>query len=382
MRDFLHRHVLNNLGLKLISLALAVGLWLAVARDPVAEVAVEVPIEFHNIPQNLEISSENIPRAQIRLRGPERVVRRLQPADVYAEIELSGVQPGERTFDLTAQQIHEPSELEVVQVVPSQLHLNFDTRLTRQVPVQAARCGHVCAGYAIERVVVDPPTITISGPKKHVEAVESAITDPVDVSGAISRATFSRHAYVSDPLIQVASPDPVRVTVIMQKVSGHQRRRSVPETRMTSQTRQLFGTDGIRGVAGEFPLTLESTYLIGRALGHDLIRSDPRASVVIGQDTRESSSWIADRVTLGLVSSGCEVHSAGVITTPGVAYLARSRKHAAGVVISASHNPWTDNGIKVFSGDGYKLPDSHELAIEQEIFALLQNPERHAALRR
>jgi phosphoglucosamine mutase len=147
---------------------------------------------------------------------------------------------------------------------------------------------------------------------------------------------------------------------------------------MTSQTRQLFGTDGIRGVAGEFPLTLEGTYLIGRALGHDLIRSDPQASVVIGQDTRESSSWIADRVVLGLVSSGCEVHSAGVITTPGVAYLARSRNHAAGVVISASHNPWTDNGIKVFSGDGYKLPDSHELAIEQEIFSLLQNPERHA----
>jgi phosphoglucosamine mutase len=148
---------------------------------------------------------------------------------------------------------------------------------------------------------------------------------------------------------------------------------------MKSQTRQLFGTDGIRGVAGEFPLTAESTYLIGRALGHDLIRGNPAASVVIGQDTRESSGWIADRVALGLTASGCEVHSAGVITTPGVAYLARSRKHAAGVVISASHNPWTDNGIKVFSGDGYKLPDSHELAIEQEIFALLQNPLREEA---
>ena len=147
---------------------------------------------------------------------------------------------------------------------------------------------------------------------------------------------------------------------------------------MTSQTRQLFGTDGIRGVAGEFPLTSESTYLIGRALGHDLMRSSPKPRVVIGQDTRESSSWIADRVTIGLVSCGVEVHSAGTITTPGVAYLARSRKYAAGVVISASHNPWTDNGIKVFSGDGYKLPDSHELAIEQEIFALLQNPRAHS----
>ena len=146
---------------------------------------------------------------------------------------------------------------------------------------------------------------------------------------------------------------------------------------MTSQTRQLFGTDGIRGVAGEFPLTVESTYLIGRALGHDLTRTSPRARVVLGQDTRESSGWIADRVMLGLVSAGCEVHSAGVLTTPGVAYLARSGNYAAGVVISASHNPWTDNGIKVFSGDGYKLPDSHELAIEQEIFVLLQNPAAH-----
>jgi len=149
---------------------------------------------------------------------------------------------------------------------------------------------------------------------------------------------------------------------------------------MTSPTRQLFGTDGIRGVAGEFPLTQDSTYMIGRALGHDVKRSGPPARAVIGQDTRESSAWIADRVTQGLAASGVEVHSAGVITTPGVAYLTRSRNYAAGVVISASHNPWTDNGIKVFSGDGYKLPDAHEIAIEQEIFALLQNPESHVEL--
>jgi phosphoglucosamine mutase len=147
-----------------------------------------------------------------------------------------------------------------------------------------------------------------------------------------------------------------------------------PRTAMTSAHRQLFGTDGIRGVAGEFPLTTESTYLIGRALGHDLLRTNPRPGVVIGQDTRESSAWIADRVMQGLASAGCGVHSAGVITTPGVAFLARSGKYAAGVVISASHNPWTDNGIKVFSGDGYKLPDAHELAIEKEIFSLLEKP--------
>ena len=143
---------------------------------------------------------------------------------------------------------------------------------------------------------------------------------------------------------------------------------------MSQPTRQLFGTDGIRGVAGEFPLTKQSTYLIGRALGHDLVHATPKAQAVVGQDTRESSRWIADRVAEGLAAVGVEVHSAGVITTPGVAYLARSRGLAAGVVISASHNPWTDNGIKVFSGDGFKLTDERELAIEKEIFALLENP--------
>ena len=139
-----------------------------------------------------------------------------------------------------------------------------------------------------------------------------------------------------------------------------------------TQTRQLFGTDGIRGLAGEFPLTRDSVYWIGRALGHDLVRGKPKARVVIGQDTRVSSGWIADRFLQGLASVGVETRSAGVITTPGVAYLAHSQGFDAGVVISASHNPWTDNGIKIFSGNGYKLPDAHELAIEKEIFALLQ----------
>ena len=139
-----------------------------------------------------------------------------------------------------------------------------------------------------------------------------------------------------------------------------------------TQSRQLFGTDGIRGVAGEFPLTRDSVYWIGRALGHNLVRVNPKARVVIGQDTRASSPWIADRLLQGLASVGIETRSAGVITTPGVAFLARSQKFDAGVVISASHNPWTDNGIKIFSGDGYKLPDAHELGIEKEIFALLQ----------
>ena len=220
MRDFFRHYVLHNLGLKLISFALAVGLWLAVAREPVAEVAVDVPIEFRNIPENLEISSENIPRAQIRLRGPERIVHRVRAADVYATVNLSGVKPGARTFDLAAQQIHQPTGLEVVQVVPGEIRVAFDIRLTRQVPVQPRVIGAFAEGYQIGQIVVDPTTVAISGPKRRVEAVEAATTDPIDVSGTMGRTTFVRHAYVSDPLVQVTRADPVRITVIMDKVGA------------------------------------------------------------------------------------------------------------------------------------------------------------------
>lgn len=135
--------------------------------------------------------------------------------------------------------------------------------------------------------------------------------------------------------------------------------------------RKLFGTDGIRGIAGEYPLDKKTVFAIGRALG-DHLPAGPRR-VVIGQDTRESSSWIADVLARGLRRSGVEVQSAGVITTPGVAYVAHTLNFSAGVVISASHNPWRDNGIKVFGGDGHKLPDATELEIETEIFSLLNS---------
>ena len=149
---------------------------------------------------------------------------------------------------------------------------------------------------------------------------------------------------------------------------------------MSGGARRLFGTDGIRGVAGEFPLDEATVLLIGRVLGHRLAAQSSRARVVLGQDTRESGARLADTLARGLAEQGVEVESAGIATTPAVAFLARQRGFRAGIVISASHNPWTDNGIKVFSGDGYKLPDTHELAIEREIFSLLEDPPEEASV--
>ena len=136
---------------------------------------------------------------------------------------------------------------------------------------------------------------------------------------------------------------------------------------MTASARKLFGTDGIRAIAGETPLDPTTIYAVGLALAHSLRKSAERPKVLLGRDTRESSPWIAATLAEGLREAGAMVESAGVITTPAVAFLARTHGFHAGVVISASHNPWQDNGIKLFGADGFKLPDAVELAIEEDI---------------
>ncbi len=135
--------------------------------------------------------------------------------------------------------------------------------------------------------------------------------------------------------------------------------------------KKLFGTDGIRGVAGQPPLDPPTVHAIGLALAKTLQQSSPSPRVLLGMDTRESSEGIAATLTAGLTTGGVTVASAGVITTPAIAWLTLTHGFDAGVVISASHNPWEDNGIKLFGRDGYKLPDATELAIEDEIFRQL-----------
>lgn len=219
MTDFLQRYAFKNAGLKVISLLLAVGLWLAVAGNPVAEVAITIPIELHNFPQNLEIANERIPEAQVRVRGPERLIRRLEPSEIHVELDLAGSKAGERTFDLSAQQVRESRELEVVQIIPTQVHLVFDERMIRTVEVRPRVMGSFASGVRVARVEANPATITISGPKQRVDMVEAAITDPVDASGVMRQSSFVTHAYVSDPLVQVVQPRPIRVTVIMEQAA-------------------------------------------------------------------------------------------------------------------------------------------------------------------
>ena len=132
-------------------------------------------------------------------------------------------------------------------------------------------------------------------------------------------------------------------------------------------TRKYFGTDGVRGTVGESPMTPDFVLRLGYAAGRGLSGQVKNPAVLIGKDTRISGYMIESSLEAGFSAAGVDVHMCGPIPTPAVAYLTRALRLSAGVVISASHNPYPDNGIKFFSGDGFKLPDDTEAAIEAEM---------------
>ncbi|MFN2514830.1 MAG: phosphoglucosamine mutase [Pyrinomonadaceae bacterium] len=137
--------------------------------------------------------------------------------------------------------------------------------------------------------------------------------------------------------------------------------------------KRLFGTDGMRGEAGRFPLDAATVGIVGASLGNHLRKKLGRTPLIlIGRDTRESGEWLEQALVAGLASAGAESKSAGVMTTPGVAFLARTLRADAGVVISASHNAYRDNGVKIFAPSGRKLDEETELLIENDVFSQVE----------
>jgi YbbR domain-containing protein len=228
MMGFLRKFVFHNFALKIISLFTAVLLWMAVARDPMAEISITVPIELEHIPANLEISTERIPQPQIRVRGPARMLRSLGPAEVHATLDLAAAKSGERTYDLAGPQVQVPRGAEVVQVVPAQVHLTFDRRARKEVPIKARVLG-LYVGATRTVIGVDPPTAVIVGPEKRVQSIDAAFTDAVDATGSSGRTTFTGiHLYVGDPLVHVVQPTAVNVTVAEQSEAGRTARKAGP----------------------------------------------------------------------------------------------------------------------------------------------------------
>jgi phosphoglucosamine mutase len=138
---------------------------------------------------------------------------------------------------------------------------------------------------------------------------------------------------------------------------------------VTRNMRKLFGTDGIRGVANVYPMTTEIAMQLGRAVAHMFKNKDARHRILVGKDTRLSGYMLETALVSGICSMGVDVLLVGPIPTPGIAFLTTDMRADAGIVVSASHNPFQDNGIKIFCRDGFKLPDEKELMIEELMFS-------------
>lgn len=207
------RYVLRHWPLKLLAVLLSTGLWVTITREPVVEIGYSVPIEFHHVPENLVITSLDLPEAHIRLRGPAGLVRAVEPSEVRPSVDLEDAKPGERTYDLDPGDIDVPYPVEVVQVVPSQFRLSLERRRVREVRIDPRVVGGFVSGFEILNVTAEPGTATIVGPETRVVNVESALTDPIDATGVVGKATFRADVYVTDPLVQVLKPKTVTVIV-------------------------------------------------------------------------------------------------------------------------------------------------------------------------
>jgi phosphoglucosamine mutase len=144
----------------------------------------------------------------------------------------------------------------------------------------------------------------------------------------------------------------------------------IQSTTMGDEARKLFGTDGIRGIANQEPMTAEMALRLGQAVAQRFLNKGRHGRIVIGKDTRLSGYMLESALQAGIVSAGADVMLVGPLPTPGIAFITSSMRADAGVVISASHNPFQDNGIKLFAADGFKLPDETEVEIEQRMEAI------------
>jgi YbbR domain-containing protein len=188
------RLVFRNIGWKLLSLVLAMLVWIAIHREPVIFSILPAPVQFKNAPLDLEISSEIVETVDIETRGPAELLRNLSEKRVAVVLDFGSVRErGDRTFTIERRNTNLPSGVEIVRIIPSQLHFTFERRLERNIPVKPVVSGVLPAGLHVARMISVPPELAIIGPESSVRKVTTLRTDPVDLNGM----TADRNVLVS-----------------------------------------------------------------------------------------------------------------------------------------------------------------------------------------
>ena len=218
----------RHLGLKFLSIVLAALLWLVVSGEQIVERALRIPLEFTNLPARLEMVGDTPDVVEVRVRGSSGSLSRLAPGELVAVLDVRSARPGRRLFHVTGSDVRAPFGVEVVQVTPSNLSMQFEESSSKVVPVVPAVEGEPHDGYVVGTVTAEPATVEVIGPVSALANLTEAITEPVIVGGASAPVRESVTIGVPDPGVRLRNPQSAVVTVNVAAAPVEQRIADVP----------------------------------------------------------------------------------------------------------------------------------------------------------
>jgi YbbR domain-containing protein len=221
-------HPFRHLGLKFLSVTVALGLWFTVAGEPTVERSLRIPLELRNRPERLELVEGPPGTVEVRVRGTSGLLSQLSQGDVVAMIDLSLAKAGHRFFHLTRTQVRVPSGIEVVDVTPGTISLRFEPLQSRKVPVVPLIEGDPAPGYVAGKVTVDPTMAEVAGPESALQRLKEASTEPVSVSGARAMVREAVTIGVPDTSLRLTEPVNATVTVQIEPMPVHRLVAQVP----------------------------------------------------------------------------------------------------------------------------------------------------------
>lgn len=206
-------HPFRHLGLKFLSVGIAVLLWLTVAGEPIVERGLRIPLELRNTPEELFAVEGPPSQVDVRVRGASSVLSHLDAGDVVAMLDVDQARPGSHVFHLTPAQLRVPYGVEVIQVMPSAVTLKFERGGTRVVPIVAVTSGTPAPGFQVGQIVVEPPTVEVSGPESVLKLVREAVTEPVSIEGASASLRETVTVAVADARLRLVTVQSARASV-------------------------------------------------------------------------------------------------------------------------------------------------------------------------
>lgn len=214
------RMLTENLGLKLVSVAIAAALWWFVAGESQIAMSVPASVQYRNVPADLELNADTIDRLFLKVRGPATRITSNALAQTALVLDLAGAEgPGEHSFNISASNLTLPVGVSLVRVIPSQVKVRLEKRITKDVPVEVRFAGPPPRGYRVASQTVAPPAVRLVGPESRLESVTSVLTDPVDLASKIGTAEFRVNAALPDGHVRFENDTPaVAVSVVVEKI--------------------------------------------------------------------------------------------------------------------------------------------------------------------